>query len=171
MFKKAFIFAALSCLTGSLLFADAGQNVNSGSGQQSGYGYGQAAPSQGKIQWYTDFNQALQVAKQQNKPIVLFFTGSDWCGWCKKINQEVFSSADFASIAGDKFIFVDVDFPRNKQQPQQIMQQNADLKQKYNVTGYPTVIIIDSNQNLLETTGYRPGGGKEYANYLLQFSR
>lgn len=132
---------------------------------------GHDARAQSGIQWHTDYNQALQAAQQQQKPIVLFFTGSDWCGWCKKLNQEVFNSPEFAAKAGGKFIFVDVDFPMNKQLSQQVVQQNAMLKQKYNVTGYPTVVVLDANQNVLEVGGYREGGGASYANYLMQFAQ
>ncbi len=121
-----------------------------------------------QIKWYTNYAQAVQDASKNHKPILLFFTGSDWCGWCKKMHQEVFSSPDFASQVGGSFVFVDVDFPMNQQLPPDIAQQNTQLKQKYGVTGYPTVIILDSNENFIAETGYRPGGGKAYADYLKQ---
>ncbi len=121
---------------------------------------------QSKIQWYTNYNQAVQAAQADKKPILLFFTGSDWCGWCKKMVSEVFSSPEFVQMAGNSFIFVDVDFPMNKQLPTELAQQNAQLKQKYGITGYPTIVIIDSNQNFVAETGYRPGGGKAFADYL-----
>lgn len=121
-----------------------------------------------QIKWYTNFNQAVQAAQNSRLPLLLFFTGSDWCGWCKKMHQEVFSSPDFAKAAGNNFIFVDIDFPMNTQLPPEQAQQNAQLKQKYGVTGYPTVIILDSNQNFVAETGYRPGGGQAYADYLRQ---
>lgn len=134
----------------------------------------QAAPAQngtnqqGGINWFTDYSQATAAAKKQNKPMILFFTGSDWCGWCKKMVQEVFKSPEFAQEVGNDFIFVDVDFPMNQQLAANITQQNAQLKQQYGVTGYPTLIILDSNQNFVAETGYRPGGGKAYADYLKQ---
>lgn len=120
------------------------------------------------IKWYKDYAQAAQAAAKEHKPILLFFTGSDWCGWCKKMHQEVFSSPDFSSQMGNSFVFVDVDFPMNQQLPPDLAQQNTQLKQKYGVTGYPTVIILDSQGNFIAETGYRPGGGKAYADYLKQ---
>ena len=128
------------------------------------------APAQAgsQIKWYTNYSQAVQDASKNHKPILLFFTGSDWCGWCKKMHQEVFSSPDFTSQVGSSFVFVDVDFPMNQQVPPDVAQQNTQLKQKYGVTGYPTVIILDSNENFIAETGYRPGGGKAYADYLKQ---
>lgn len=126
----------------------------------------QAPASQ--IRWFSNYNQAVQEAQQSKLPILLFFTGSDWCGWCKKMHAEIFSSPEFAQAAGNAFVFVDVDFPMNKQLPAELAQQNTQLKQKYGVTGYPTVIVLDPNQNFVAETGYRPGGGKAYADYLKQ---
>lgn len=122
----------------------------------------------GQIQWYTNYNQAVQEAQRTRLPIILFFTGSDWCGWCKKMQQEIFSSPEFVQSAGNSFIFVEVDFPMNKQLPPEITQQNTQLKQKYGVTGYPTLVILDYNQNFVAESGYRAGGGRAYADYLRQ---
>jgi protein disulfide-isomerase len=130
------------------------------------------APNQvgqpGQIRWYNNYNQAVQDAQKNRTPLLLFFTGSDWCGWCKKMHQEIFSSPEFAQAVGNSFIFVEIDFPMNKQLPPEQAQQNAQLKQKYGVTGYPTVVILDYNQNFVAETGYRPGGGRAYADYLRQ---
>jgi protein disulfide-isomerase len=120
------------------------------------------------VKWYKDYAQAAQMAAKEHKPILLFFTGSDWCGWCKKMDQEIFSSPDFATLMGNSFVFVEIDFPMNQQLPPDQAQQNTQLKQKYGVTGYPTVIILDSQGNFIAETGYRPGGGKAYADYLKQ---
>jgi thiol-disulfide isomerase/thioredoxin len=155
------------------------QQLNAPSGQQSHYqqrqytqqtpqysNYGQSQIP-GQIQWLMNYQQAVGAAKQQSRYILLFFTGSDWCGWCKKMESEVFSDPAFANAVSSKFVFVEVDFPMNKALPSDIAQQNAQLKQQYGITGYPTVVILDSNQNFVAETGYRPGGGREYANYLM----
>lgn len=125
----------------------------------------------GKIQWYTNYQQALAVARQDKKPLLLFFTGSDWCGWCKKIDKEAFETPAFGNAVGSRFVFVKLDFPMNNQLPREEAQQNAMLKQKYGVSGFPTVVILDSQENFLAETGYRPGGGQEYADYLLGLIR
>jgi protein disulfide-isomerase len=161
--RKYLLTACIFALSMTPAFA-AGQNGTNSQQRQSQ----SANQNTGQIQWYTNYNEALGVAKKANKPLLLFFTGSDWCGWCKKMHQEVFSSADFAQAAGNDFIFVDIDFPMNKPLPSQLQQQNNMLKQKYGVTGYPTIIILDSNSNFIAETGYRPGGGKAYADYLNQ---
>ncbi len=132
-----------------------------------------AAPQQqaGQIQWYTNYQEAVAKAKAEKKSLVLFFTGSDWCGWCKKMENEILSTGEFAKTAGNNFIFVMLDFPMNKTLPQNITDQNAELKQKYGITGYPTIIVLDSNENFVAETGYRSGGGKAYADYLVGLTR
>lgn len=125
------------------------------------------ATAPGQVQWYTNYQEAVAAAKSGNKPIVLFFTGSDWCGWCKKMESEVFSTPEFAKKVGNRFVFVDLDFPMNKTLPSGVAEQNAALKQKYGITGYPTLVVLDSNENFIAETGYRPGGGAAYADYLI----
>lgn len=156
MTKRILLSLLLGCMMGQIsLFA-----------QNPGNPPPQAPATQ--LNWYTNYSQAAASAKQSNKPILLFFTGRDWCGWCKKLDQEVFLSPEFIKAVGNDFIFVELDFPMNKQIPQPLSQQNVMLKQQFGVTGYPTVLILDSNGNFIAETGYRPGGGKAYVEYLKQ---
>jgi thiol-disulfide isomerase/thioredoxin len=159
---KKFSLMALSAvlvLGASLGFAEGNyQEVPPGSGApmpESSHsmvpmdGQGQAmstqAPNQGqvpsRVQWMTSFAEASQKAKQENKALVLLFTGSDWCGWCKKMDQEVFADAEFIRMAAGRFVFVELDFPMNKILPLNLAEQNAQLKYKYGITGYPTVVV------------------------------
>ena len=119
-------------------------------------------PGRQQLQWYTNYNQAVQVAQQKNAPLFLFFTGSNWCGWCKKMVSEVFASPDFVQSVGNSFVFVEIDFPTNYQLPPDIVQQNEQLKNKFGISGYPTVIILSPDQKVLAKTGYRQGGGRAY---------
>lgn len=129
---------------------------------------GFAAP-QGGIKWNTDYSQAMATAKSEKKPVLLFFTGSDWCGWCKKMDSEIFASPDFVQAVGSKFVFVELDFPMNTKLPEKMASQNQMLKKKFGISGFPTVIILDSSGNFVAETGYQAGGGKAYAQYLQQF--
>lgn len=121
-----------------------------------------------KLNWQTNYDQAVEQAKNQNKHLFLFFTGSDWCGWCHKLENEVLNTSEFAQRVSDKFIFVVLDFPMKTKLDPQLAKQNKELQQKFKVKGYPTVIILDEELRPIETTGYRPGGGKAYADYLMQ---
>jgi protein disulfide-isomerase len=121
------------------------------------------------VNWKTNYEQAVAESKASSKPLVLFFTGSDWCGWCNRLDEEAFDTAEFADGTRDKFIFVKLDYPLYSQQDPQLKTQNQQLKQKFNIRSYPTVIIWDAQSNQqIGQTGYRPGGGKQYAAHLSQ---
>lgn len=122
-----------------------------------------------RIKWYTNYDEAANQAKTSSKPLVLFFTGSDWCTWCSKIEEEVLNTREFNEGAGNRFIFVKLDFPLYTNQDPQQKAQNKQLQQKYNVRSYPTLLVIDpKNNQQIGTTGYRPGGGKAFSDYLLK---
>lgn len=122
----------------------------------------------GKIQWLTNYEQAVTQSKDSSKPIVLFFTGSDWCSWCKKLEEEVFNTPEFAQDTGDKFIFVRLDFPLNSPLPANLTAQNKQLQKKFDIRSFPTVVVLDYKQQQIGVTGYRPGGGKQYAAHLFK---
>src|SRR5882724_7830178 len=96
-----------------------------------------------ELKWLTDMPKAQAVAKKENKLIMLDFTGSDWCGWCIKLNKEVFSQPEFADYAKKNLVLVEVDFPHSKQQSDALKKANQNLQQKYHVEGYPTIIGLD----------------------------
>lgn len=124
--------------------------------------------STSKINWLTNYDEAVNQSRSTGKPILLFFTGSDWCGWCHKLENEVLNTVEFADSINDKFIFVTVDFPLKSPLDPATAKQNKELQQKFDVRGYPTIILVDSEQKQLGTTGYRPGGAKAYADFLLK---
>lgn len=124
----------------------------------------EAAPS--KLNWVTNFEEASIKAKREKKSLLLFFTGSDWCGWCHKLENEALDTTDFSDAVGNQFIFIEVDFPLKTPLEQNLSAQNKELQKKYGVKGFPTVVLLDENGQLIGTTGYRPGGGKSYADHL-----
>jgi protein disulfide-isomerase len=147
--KLLFVFGAILCVSSFGLIAE------------------QATSGRATIKWLTNYEQAVQQSKASSKPLVLFFTGSDWCGWCNKLDEEAFETADFASAAGNKFIFLKLDFPLYSNQDQQTKAQNKELQQKFDVRSFPTVIVVDPKKNQqIGVTGYRPGGGKSFADHL-----
>ena len=117
------------------------------------------------LKWYTDINKAIEASRQEQKPLFLFFTGSDWCGWCIRLQNEVFKTPDFTAWAKDHAILVELDFPRRTPQPEGIKAQNNQLQEMFKVQGYPTVWFVkpslkDGKTNLeqLGSTGYLAGG-------------
>src|SRR6187551_1625406 len=89
--------------------------------------------------WYTNINEAQIVSASSKKPIFAFFTGSDWCGWCHKLQRDVFAKAEFIDWAKKNVILLELDFPRNKQLPPALAQQNSELQQAFRVSGFPTI--------------------------------
>jgi protein disulfide-isomerase len=122
-------------------------------------------PNQG-INWQTNYESAVNQAKSSSKPIILFFTGSDWCGWCNRLDEEVFNTAEFAASSKDKFIFVKIDFPLYTALPQELNEQNKQLKKRYDIRSFPTLVVIDPQEQQIGTTGYRAGGAAQYAAHL-----
>ena len=117
----------------------------------------------------TDFEVAKSQAKINNKPIMLIFSGSDWCGWCVKLDQEVFSTQEFKDWAADNVICVIADFPVSKKLPPELAAQNEKLKDTYNITGFPTVLLLKDDGSVIARTGYQRGGAANYIRHLKMF--
>jgi thioredoxin-related protein len=124
--------------------------------------------AQEELTWHTDLTKATEISIKENKPMFLFFTGSDWCGWCIRLQNEVFKTPEFIIWAKENVVLVELDFPRKKEQTEALRLQNAQLQQQLQVRGYPTVWFVSAsktaeakvNLNALGSTGYVPGGPK-----------
>ena len=116
--------------------------------------------------WMTDFEAAQAKAKAENKPLLLDFTGSDWCGWCIKLDEEVFSQTAFSQYAAAELVLVEIDFPRRTDQPAKLKAQNEALAQKYGIRGFPTILVLSPEGELIEKTGYRRGGPQAYVAHI-----
>jgi len=112
--------------------------------------------------WGVDYEKALAQAKADKKMVVLDFTGSDWCGWCIKIDKEIFSKPDFKTYANGNLVLVEVDFPQKKEQTNKLKEQNEKLQAQYKVQGYPTIIVLNSEGKKIGELGYMPGGPKAF---------
>lgn len=122
--------------------------------------------------WGTDLPSALNQARSDNKMVLLDFTGSDWCPWCIKFDQEVLSTGEFANYAGSKLVLVRLDFPRHTEQDAALKQANQELYQRFNVEGYPTYILLNpSGRELGRQVGYRPGGPDAFIAELDNFGK
>ncbi len=122
--------------------------------------------SAGELQWETKFEKAREIAKKENKSILINFTGSDWCGWCKRLKREVFRKEEFADFVNKELVLLEVDFPQYKKLSSAQRKANASLAKKYGVMGYPTIFIVDAEGKELLRTGYLPGGVKSYIDHL-----
>jgi thioredoxin-related protein len=126
------------------------------------------------VVWHTDLNKAIELSNKQDKPMMLFFTGSDWCGWCKKLQKEVFTQAEFKKWAQDNVILVEVDFPSpSVQQAEELKTQNRMLQQQFAVRGYPICYFVKADKlkdgkvnytKLGNPQGYLAGGPVNWIN-------
>ena len=126
---------------------------------------GSHMPAQEKkdgLEWYTDITQIAQLSKETKKPVFAFFTGSDWCGWCHKLQADVMSKPGFKAWAQKNVILMELDFPRTKQLPEQLTKQNASLQQFFRVQGYPTVWIFNITQDSATKFNIVPKGSLGY---------
>jgi len=131
-------------------------------------GCSKSAASDG-LSWETNLEAALQKAKTENKAVLVNFTGSDWCQWCIKLNNEVFSQDDFQKYAEDNLILVKLDFPQNIPQSDETKAYNNLQAKKFGVQGFPTVLLFNSNGDMVLQTGYQPGGAATYVNHLKSY--
>jgi protein disulfide-isomerase len=112
--------------------------------------------------WTTDYKAALTQAKSQKKLVLLDFTGSDWCGYCKLLDKEVFTQQSFKDFANANYVMVTVDFPQQKQLPDDLKQQNDALNKQFGIEGFPTLIVLDADgKELGREVGYNPGSGAD----------
>jgi thioredoxin-related protein len=117
-------------------------------------------------EWLTDINKAKKEATEKNLPILADFSGSDWCGWCIKLDKEVFSQKEFKAFAKDSVVLFLADFPHAKELSADVKAQNEQLRQAYNVEGFPTILLLDAGGKVMARTGYRRGGAVVYVNHL-----
>ena len=113
--------------------------------------------------WTDNWEAAKARSKEEKKPILIYLTGSDWCGWCKKLEKEVISQKAFMDFAKQHFVLMEADYPRKKEQSAELKKQNAELEKKYLAGGYPTMWLLDAEGNKLsEDLGEIEGGVDGY---------
>ena len=121
-----------------------------------------ATPAFAELSWTTDVPKAIEKAKAENKLVMMDFTGSDWCGWCIKLNKEVFSTPEFADYAKKNLVPVEIDFPTKKVLSAELKKANKELQKQYQIRGYPTIIVLNGEGKKVGELGYMAGGPKSF---------
>lgn len=116
--------------------------------------------------WLDNFEAAKAEAAKRGVPILADFSGSDWCGWCKKLDREVFSTAELAAYAKENLVLFVADFPSKKKLAEATVAQNKELQKEYKIQGFPTVLLLDAKGKVIARTGYKPGGASVYIEHL-----
>lgn len=120
--------------------------------------------------WIADFDVAAAAAKEQKKDLLVDFTGSDWCGWCIKLHEEVFGFEEFVSAAQKDFVLVALDYPHSEEAKAKVPNpdRNKELQKKYEIRGFPTVLLMSADGDVYASTGYQPGGVEAYLTHLTE---
>lgn len=125
--------------------------------------------------WMTDFDAAKAAAEKEGKHLLVDFSGSDWCGWCIKLDDEVFSKPEFTEAAGKDFALCVLDFPNKPENrakiPEALQTRNRELMKQHGVQGFPSVLLFDAKGALYARTGYRPGGPGPYLAHLAELKK
>jgi thioredoxin-related protein len=116
--------------------------------------------------WETSFEKAKATALAENKDILMNFTGSDWCGWCIRLGNEVFQHEKFAEYAKKNLVLLELDFPRGFELEKSLQEQNNALQAQYGIEGFPSLLLLDGQGRAYAQTGYQPGGPLAYAEHL-----
>jgi protein disulfide-isomerase len=118
-----------------------------------------------QLDWQTDINKAISISNKTKKPMLLFFTGSDWCGWCIRLQNEVLKTPEFAAWAKKNVVLVELDFPRRTPQSDAIKAQNNGMQQAFGIQGFPTIYFATAKMKEgkpsftgIGNTGYVAGG-------------
>lgn len=131
-----------------------------------------AAARAPEVLWRTDLPGALSQARSENKLVLLDFTGSDWCPWCIKFDQDVLSTSQFAAYASARLVLVKLDFPRHTPQSNDLKRANEELSNHFRVDGFPTYVLLTAaGQELGRQVGYLEGGPNAFIAELDNFSR
>ncbi|MBN1404213.1 MAG: thioredoxin family protein [Opitutales bacterium] len=126
----------------------------------------QSADAEVEIVWEKDYDTAIAKAKAEGKRILVDFSGSDWCHWCKVMDKEVLSKQAFKDYADEHLVLLFIDTPR-KPQPEKLARQSQILKNKYYIDGFPTFVVLNSEGAELDRrSGYVRGGPSNFINFL-----
>ncbi len=107
-----------------------------------------------------DFGAAEREAVRLGRDLLVEFTGSDWCVWCERLEAEVLRQSTFQEGLAGRFIAVQLDFPRGAEARARVPDpaRQEELKRRYAVGGFPTVLVLEPDGDLVARLGYEAGG-------------
>ena len=132
-----------------------------------------ATPALAGEGWIDDYDEAVEIARKEGKHLLVDFTGSDWCGWCIRLDKEVFQHDAFLDGVRDDWVLVSLDFPRSKKAKAEVPnpKRNKELSQHYGVSGFPTILLLTEEGEVIAKTGYQAGGPEKYVAHIVDITR
>jgi protein disulfide-isomerase len=104
--------------------------------------------------WFESYENAHRESLRTGKPILAAFTGSDWCGPCIQLKKKVFDTPQFQQWATDNVVLLELDFPKKHPQDPKVASRNQQLARKYDISGYPTVLFLDTDGRVMGKQGH-----------------
>lgn len=120
--------------------------------------------------WVADFDEGVRLAKEQGKDLFVDFTGSDWCGWCIRLDKEVFAHEEWVKAATAEYVLVKLDYPRGDEAKAKVPnpERNQELVGEYGIQGYPTILMMTVDGEVFGRTGYQAGGPEKYIAHMAE---
>ncbi|MCK4312509.1 MAG: thioredoxin family protein [Candidatus Cloacimonetes bacterium] len=118
------------------------------------------------LNWLTNLEEAQKISQEKGIPIFVDFTGSDWCGWCFRLRDEIFSQEEFIQYAKENLVLLKLDFPRKIKQSKETKLYNENLARRFGIRGLPTILLVNSKGEEIARTGYQYGGAENYINHI-----
>jgi thioredoxin-related protein len=120
--------------------------------------------------WVADFDEGVKLAKEQGKDLFVDFTGSDWCGWCIRLDKEVFAHDAWIEAATKDYVLVKLDYPRSEEAKAKVPnpERNQELVGTYGIQGYPTILMMTVDGEVYGRTGYQQGGPEAYVKHMAE---
>ncbi|MCK4338930.1 MAG: thioredoxin family protein [Candidatus Cloacimonetes bacterium] len=106
------------------------------------------------------------ISREKDIPIFVDFTGSDWCVWCFKLRDKVFSQEEFIQYAKENLVLLELDFPKNIKQSKETKAYNENLARRFGIRGLLTILLVNSKGEEIARTGYQYGGAENYVNHI-----
>lgn len=114
--------------------------------------------------------EAFKLSNESQKPLLMIFSGSDWCAPCIRLNDTVLTNEQFQHYASDHFILLKVDFPQRKKLDQAKQKENENLADKYNPKGqFPHILLLRPDQSILTILNYKNHAANEFISQLSSY--
>ncbi len=118
-------------------------------------------------EWLTSYEKAIEKSRETERPILMNFTGSDWCPPCIQMKNDVLDTRAFKEFAKGNLVLLELDFPRTKPQKAELEQQNTELAEKFRIQGFPTFLVVDDEgEEVRRTVGYMQGGPNAFVAWI-----
>ena len=170
MKTKLFLIAIATIATGAAMIALLGRAEDSkskpGLQETSSQADSLVKTASRTAEWSTDYEAALKNARETHRSILLDFTGSDWCGWCMKLDREILATPEFKRYADEHLVLVKIDFPMHKAQSDAEKARNEALAARFQVQGFPTLVLLNPETKPCGTLGYMRGGPEAFIEQL-----